>query len=33
MRLGASLRWDELIEGATGSPLVPDHYVRLLSSR
>jgi peptidyl-dipeptidase A len=32
MRLGASLRWDELIEHATGSPLVPDHYVRLLSS-
>jgi peptidyl-dipeptidase A len=32
MRLGASLRWDELIEHATGSPLVPDHYVRLLSA-
>lgn len=31
MRLGASLRWDELIEHATGSPLVPEHYVRLLS--
>jgi peptidyl-dipeptidase A len=31
MRLGASRRWDELIEHATGSPLVPDHFVRLLS--
>ena len=31
MRLGASLRWDALIEHATGSPLVPEHYVRTLS--
>jgi peptidyl-dipeptidase A len=31
MSLGASLRWDELIEHATGSPLVCDHYVRLLA--
>jgi peptidyl-dipeptidase A len=32
MRLGASLRWDALIEHATGSPLVPEHYVRTLSA-
>ena len=29
MRFGASLRWDELIEHATGSPLVPDHFAAL----
>jgi peptidyl-dipeptidase A len=32
MRFGASKRWDELIEGATGSPLVPDHFANLLTS-
>ena len=30
MRFGASVRWDELIERATGSPLVPDHFAALL---
>jgi peptidyl-dipeptidase A len=30
MRLGASLRWDDLIEHATGSPLVPDHFAAQL---
>jgi peptidyl-dipeptidase A len=32
MRFGASLRWDELIEQATGSPLVPDHFAAFLAS-
>jgi peptidyl-dipeptidase A len=31
MRLGASLRWDALIQHATGAPLVPDHFVHRLS--
>jgi peptidyl-dipeptidase A len=30
MRFGASVRWDALIEQATGSPLVPDHFAELL---
>jgi peptidyl-dipeptidase A len=32
MRFGASVRWDALIEQATGSPLVPDHFAASLSN-
>jgi peptidyl-dipeptidase A len=32
MRFGASVRWDALIEDATGSPLVADHFAAFLRS-
>ena len=32
MRPGASLRWDELIEAATGAPLSPDHAAAFLTA-
>ena len=32
MRPGASLRWDALVEHATGAPLSVEHFARELSS-
>jgi peptidyl-dipeptidase A len=31
LRPGRSLRWDALVEGATGAPLTPDHLVASLA--